>query len=147
LDRLKEEVASGSSRSAYPVSTGIPPPNAAVASTVPVAAYLNEVDALKRSMAEASKEWNSTNSLVVREKDALLAYSKDLEARNASLRKQLSVTRAMAVLKKAATRRTYAAFTALRDATMDSAMSNAFSLLDADRKKSTALQTQVRFVS
>ena len=149
FDRLKEETAAGTSRSAYPGPPNptpgpVPPPHAAVANAVPVAAYLNEVDALRRTLSESSREWNSTNSLVTREKDALLAYSKNLESKNKSLKQELAVTRACAVLKKAATRRLYSSFTTLRDATVDSAMSNAFSLLDSERKKTATLHAQVR---
>lgn len=142
FERLKEETASGGLRSGVTPST-VPPPHAAMAATVPVAAYMNEVDALKRSMAEASSEWDSTNKLVKKERDSLVAYSKDLEEKNRTCTKQLAVSRAVAILNRASTRRMYSAFTALRDAAVDAAMSNTFSLLDSERKKTSALQAQV----
>ena len=142
FERLKEETAAGGLRSGATPST-VPPPHAALASTVPVAAYMNEVDALKRSMAEASSEWDSTNKLVKKERDSLVAYSKDLEEKNRVCTRQLAVSRAVAILNRASTRRKYSAFTALRDAAVDAAMSNTFSLLDSERKKTSALQAQV----
>ena len=141
LDRL----GSAGARSGGGASA-LPPPSAAVATSVPVAAYLNEVDALKRSMAEAGKEWGATNTLVSKEKEALLAYSRDLEERNRALKAQLGVARMAAVLNKASARRLFSAFTCLRDAAVDSAMSSTFALLDKERRSHAEVKQQVRWL-
>jgi hypothetical protein len=142
FERLSGGGGSASSASRPPPSAQ-PPPTAAVATSVPVAAYLNEVDALRRSMAEAGKEWGATNTLVSKEKDALLAYSRDLEERNRAARAQLAMARICAVVTKATSRRLYSSFTSLRDATVDAAMSSTFALLDKERRSHAELKTLV----
>ena len=140
LDRL----GGGAGASRGYAASALPPPSAAVATSVPVAAYLNEVDALKRSMAEAGKEWGATNSLVSKEKEALLAYSRDLEERNKALKAQLGAARIAAVISKASARRLFSSFTSLRDAAVDSAMSSTFALLDKERRSHADVKQQVR---
>lgn len=121
---------------------------AAVAATLPAgpstsAAYAVEIQSLKKKMEDASREWNSTLAQNGKEKSALLGYSKELEGRLAEVSKKYAAVRIFVALRSMVRERQRKALVSLRDATIDTAMAQTFTVLDSERNKNRSLQVQI----